>query len=104
MLNRRRWVSARDAIVQLASRASRLYPPYGASRPDPQRGMELAQRGDHRQGDDAAGFRVVRWHVLDRQREARRIRVDLDGVAIALDGGVGPDVDHGAVGADAGQR
>src|ERR1051325_4078333 len=75
-----------------------------ASRPDRERRVHLAQRGKHRERDDLAGLRVfLRRHVLDREGEARGIRVDLDRVAVTGDRRVGPDVDHGAVGPDAGK-
>src|ERR1043165_8474312 len=64
---------------------------------DAQRGGELAQGGGDRGRDDAPGLRMLRRYVLDRERERGGIRVDLDDVAIARLGRIGPDVDHGAV-------
>src|ERR1043165_648497 len=71
--------------------------PHARSGADAQRCRELAQRRDDRQRDDLAGLRILRWHVLDREREARGISLDLDHVAIARDRRIGPDVDHGAI-------
>src|SRR5439155_1580468 len=76
----------------------------GDSGADAQWRRQLAQRGDDRECDDPAGFGILRRHVLDRQREARAVRIDLDDVAIARHGRVGPDVDHGAVRPDARER
>src|SRR5688572_11813820 len=74
------------------------------SRPDAQWRAELAERGEDRQRDDAAGFRILRGDILDRHPKPRGIGFDLDVMAIAGDGGIGPDIDLGAVRADAGER
>ncbi|MFO7577957.1 MAG: hypothetical protein R6W66_09550, partial [Pelovirga sp.] len=42
-------------------------------------------------------------YVLDPEREAGAIGLDLDRVGVAVDRGVGPDLERGAVGADAGE-
>src|ERR1044072_5502440 len=64
---------------------------------DAQRRGKLAQGRQDRERDDPAGLGIFRRHVLDRERERGRIRINLDDVAIARLGRVGPDVDHGAV-------
>src|SRR5690348_12314498 len=48
--------------------------------PHGQRRVHLAERRDHRQRNILAGLRILRWDVLDRQREARAIGIDFDGM------------------------
>ena len=66
--------------------------------------MHLAQRCDHGEGDVLSGFRIFRGDILDGQREARRVGIDLDRMTVALDLWVRPDIDHGFVRPDAGER
>src|SRR5215467_10389393 len=72
--------------------------------PHTQRNIELAQRRDDGERRDPAGPGVFRWDVFDRKRKPRRIRIDLDGMAVSRHGGIGPYLDCGAIRTDAGQR
>src|SRR4051812_17843929 len=69
-----------------------------------QRGVELPQGCEDRKGRDPSRLGVLRGDVLDREREAGGITVDLDSMTVALDRGVRPDLHHRAIGADAGKR
>src|ERR1700730_18538401 len=80
------------------------YPGFRPLCSHPQRGMQFTQGCQDREGRDAAGLGIVRGDVLDREREPRRVGVDLDRMAIALEGGIGPDFRPGALGPDAGER
>src|SRR6266852_5817459 len=75
----------------------------GLLRPYPQRSIELAQRRDDGERRDPAGPMVFRRDVLDRKRKPGRIRIDLDGMAVSGHCGIGPYLDCGAVGTDAGE-
>src|SRR5438552_10521294 len=68
------------------------------SGPDPQWGMQLAQGCEDRERRNATGLWIVGRDIFDREREPGRVGVDLDGVAVALDGGIGPDFGAGLVG------
>src|SRR3954451_12372858 len=66
--------------------------------------VELPQGCQDRKGRDPSRLGVLRRDVLDRERNAGGITVDLDGMTVALDRGVRPDLHHRAIGAYAGKR
>ena len=64
----------------------------------------LAKIGNHRQGRDATGLRILGRNVFDRHREARGIRLHLDTMGIARQCGIRPDFKPGPIRADSGKR
>src|ERR1700688_3399887 len=77
---------------------------FSASGSDPKRGTLFAKKGDYRERGDAAGLWIFRRDVLDRHRKARGIGFHLDAMNVARYRRIGPDLEPGPVGADAGQR
>ncbi len=91
------WASGRRAIARSISRPLRFMSRPAAARRACARSPAPTARRCGRSSDcPTAHSRST--------AEARRIRLDLDVVAIARDSGIGPDVDLGAVRADAGER
>jgi hypothetical protein len=69
-----------------------------------QRRGHAAQAGDDTGGHDLAGPGVLfAGHVLNLQRQTRAVGLDLDDVDVAVDGGVGPDLQGRALRSDAGE-
>src|SRR5205809_1113643 len=74
------------------------------SRPDAERGAEVAQQRDRGEVRELAGARVLRRDVLDLHAETAELALDRHAMDVAGQAGHRVDLDARALRADAGQR
>src|SRR5439155_21998055 len=80
------------------------FPAPPASASDPERAHQAAQAGDRAQRSDPPRARVLGGYVLDGHQQMRGLGIDLDAMNVASNPRISPNLQLGAVRADAGER